>query len=78
MKGLSMGEWSLIARYLKQEASEGDLYQLHLLIDRKPALRETLEILGREIKAADNGTESFDADRALHKLDERLKKEKLI
>lgn len=74
-----MGDWSLIARYLKEEASQNDMDQLHILVYKYPNLREELEILGRMMNNATiSTTDTFNADKAFERVNERFKRENLI
>jgi hypothetical protein len=47
MKRISMGDWSVIARYLKKEARAEDEDRFALLVDRCPNLKEELEEMDR-------------------------------
>ena len=79
MKGLSMRNWSLIARYLKQEASRSDLDQFDLLVKKHPNLKMELEILGREMNTPSIlPSFKFKADKAFKKLNQRFEKENLL
>jgi len=79
MKGLSMGDWSLIARYLQDEASQTDFDGICDLVERNPTLREELEMLGLGLSnSAPTHHDTFNADTAFIRLNDRLKKEKLI
>jgi hypothetical protein len=79
MKGLNMGDWSLIARYLKQEASSSDLDQLRSLVARYPRLGGELNQLGREINTPQARDRfDFDVERAFESLHQRFELEKLI
>lgn len=74
-----MGDWSLIARYLKEEASQNDMDQLHILVYKYPNLREELEILGRGMNNSTiSSTDTFNADKAFERVNERFKRENLI
>ncbi|MBA4054387.1 MAG: hypothetical protein C0490_06735 [Marivirga sp.] len=79
MKGLSMGDWSLIARYLKKETNPGDADHLQLLADRYPNFMEELELMdGRMRDTTHTDADSFDADQAFDKLNKRFQRENLI
>ena len=79
MKGLNMADWSLIARYLRQETRNGDLDHLSMLVENHPGLRKEMAILDREVNTprAGNGA-GFDARSAFKRLNERLEHEELI
>jgi hypothetical protein len=77
MKGLSMGDWSLIARYLKKETNPGDADHFQLLVDRYPNFMEELDLLDSGMKDTTH-TESFDAEGAFEKLNKRFQRENLI
>lgn len=79
MKRLNMGEWSLIARYLKKETRNGDLNHIDTLVGNHPDLREEMTILGREINTSRSESNvGFDAQQAFKRLNERLVHENLI
>jgi len=79
MKRLSLGEWSLIARYLKKETRNGDLGHLDTLVGNHPSLREEIAILGREINTSRSGDNvGFDPQKAFKRLNERLVHENLV
>lgn len=79
MKGLSMREWSLIARYLKSETRSGDLDQLNTIVERYPNLSMELDMLGREMNTPKEPEEpDFDTHEALKRLNERLREENLL
>jgi hypothetical protein len=79
MKGLSMGDWSLIARYLKDEASKDDLLQLDLLVKNHPNLKMEFEWLGRELNSPKvQNTFDFDAETAFKRLNKRFELEDLV
>lgn len=74
-----MGDWSVIARYLKKEASAEDEDRFALLVDRCPNLKDRLEEMDRMLNVP--GTEivdDFDETTAFEKLTARFKKENLI
>jgi hypothetical protein len=79
MKRLSMGDWSVIARYLKKEANADDEGRFAILVDNCPDLKDELEEMDRVLNvpipvAQDNFNEST----AFEKLTARFKKENLI
>jgi hypothetical protein len=78
MKRLSMGDWSVIARYLNKEASAEDEDRFALLVDRCPNLRAELEELDRALIPRPMVVSSFDETGAFERLTERFKKENLI
>ena len=79
MEELSTGDWSLIARYLSEEASEGDLVRLDRLAHRTKNLREEMEALRKRMNVpVTPGPNVFNADPAFDKLHQRLKAEGLI
>jgi hypothetical protein len=79
MKGLSMGDWSLIARYLKDEASQDDLLELDLLVANYPNLKMEFDWLGRELNSPKvQNTFDFDAETAFERLNERFVQEGLV
>ncbi|HEX6890725.1 MAG TPA: hypothetical protein VF141_08530 [Chryseolinea sp.] len=78
MKRLSMGDWSVIARYLSKEASAKDEDRFALLLDRCPKLRDELEELDHALSPHPAVESSFDETGAFEKLTERFKKENLI
>lgn len=79
MEELSTGDWSLIARYLSEEASEEDFVRLDGLTHRTQNLREEMEALRKRMNIpVTSGPDVFDADLAFDKLHQRLKAEGLI
>jgi len=78
MKRLSMGDWSVIARYLSKEASAEDEDRFALLVDRCPNLRNELEELDLALKPLSLIESSFDEIDAFEKLTVRFRKENLI
>jgi hypothetical protein len=79
MKRLSNQDWSLIARYLKEEASQTDLAQLNTLLQAYPNLKEELQHMDRNVNVSDHPSSTeFDADQAFQKLHERFKRENLL
>jgi hypothetical protein len=79
MKGLTMGDWSMVARFLKDQASGEDLKQFDALVKNFPNLRMELDWLGREINTPrpDRST-IFKSDQALQRLTRRFEQEDLI
>lgn len=77
MKGLTSGDWSLIARYLKSEASERDLAEIDDLVARYPKLKSELKRMDHNMNPIESEP-SFDADHALTKLTQRFKDEDLL
>lgn len=74
-----MGDWSLIARYLKKEASQSEVDKFQLLVEHNPNLRKELELLGHGLNSSTHARkDTFNANRAFKKLTERFKKENLI
>ena len=78
MKRLSMGDWSVIARYLKKEASAEDEDRFALLVNRCPNLKEELEELGRVFDPLPVVVDSFNEKKAFEKLTARFRNENLI
>jgi len=79
MEQLSNGDWSLIARYLSEEASQKDMVRLTTLAQRTPNLREEIEGLRQRMNAQPvSRTDVFHADPAFDKLHKRLVAEGLI
>ena len=72
-----MGDWSLIARYLKKETNPGDADHLQLLAKRYPNFMEELELLDSGMRDTAH-TDSFDAEQAFEKLNKRFREENLI
>ena len=74
-----MGDWSVIARYLKKEASAEDEDRFALLVDCCPNLRDQLEEMDRALNVPIRETPAdFDETTAFEKLTARFKKENLI
>ena len=74
-----MGDWSVIARYLKKEASAEDEDRFALLVDRCPNLKDQLEEMDRVFNVPVPETvDDFDETNAFEKLTARFKKENLI
>jgi len=74
-----MGDWSLIARYLKKEASQSEVDQLQKLVEHNPNLGQELDMLGHGLNNPGHSSlETFNANRAFERLTERFKKENLI
>ena len=79
MEELSTGDWSLIARYLSEEASDEDFVRLDSLTHRIQKLREEMEALRKRMNTpVTSGPDVFNADLAFDKLHQRLKAEGLI
>jgi hypothetical protein len=79
MKGLNMGDWSLVARYLKDEARGDDLKHFHALVKTYPNLRMELDWLGREINTPrPDRSISFNSEQALQRLTRRFELEGLL
>ena len=78
MKSLSMGDWTVIARYLKKEASAEDEDRFALLVDRCPDLKVKLEEMDRVLNVPNPDEDSFDETAAFENLTARFKKENLI
>jgi hypothetical protein len=79
MKRLSMGDWSVIARYLKKEASAEDEDRFGLLADNFPNLRDELEEMDRVLNIPlPPVVENFDEATAFERLTVRLQNENLI
>ena len=78
MKRLSMGDWSVIARYLRKEASAEDEGRFALLVDRCPNLKDQLVELGRVFDPLPAVVDGFDETSAFEKLTARFKNENLI
>jgi hypothetical protein len=79
MKRLSMGDWSVIARYLKKEASAEDEDRFALLADNFPNLRDELEEMDRVLNIPlPPVVENFDEATAFERLTVRLQNENLI
>ena len=74
-----MGDWSLVARYLKDEASGEHLKQFDALVKSFPNLRMELEWLGREINTPrPDRSISFNSEQALQRLTQRFEREDLL
>ena len=79
MKRLSMGDWSVIARYLKNEASAEDEDRFALLVDCCPNLKDELEEMDRVFNVPiPEIDDNFDETAAFENLTSRFKKENLI
>lgn len=79
MEELSSGDWSLIAKYLSEEATQEDLVLLDSLAHRTQNLREEMVVLRQRMSIpATPGPEVFHGDPAFDKLHQRLKAEGLI
>ncbi|MBT1701759.1 hypothetical protein [Chryseosolibacter indicus] len=76
MKRLTNHQWSLLGKYLKDEATPADLVQIETLFEQFPGLKE--EVLHLNVKPNNQSTSDFDAERALKKMHERFKRENLI
>jgi hypothetical protein len=68
-------DWSLIARYLNDEANEEDCVRIHSLIQQNPELEAELSRLRPH---ASFQLRPFDADNAFKKLHGRFERENLI
>ena len=74
-----MGDWSVIARYLKKEASAEDEDRFALLADNFPNLRDELEEMDRVLNIPlPPVVENFDEATAFERLTVRLQNENLI
>lgn len=74
-----MGDWSVIARYLKKEASAEDEDRFALLLDSCPDLKVQLEEMDRVLNVPGPKIEpSFDEAAAFENLTGRLKRENII
>lgn len=78
MEGLTTRDWSLIARCLKEEASESDLEELSRLVKRYPELKNEMKKMKPDLHHRNPSGETFDADKALEKLTDRFRKENLL
>ena len=78
MEGLTTRDWSLIARCLKDEASESDLEELRHLVKRYPELKTEMKKMKPDLHHRNPSGEPFDADKALEKLTDRFRKENLL
>ena len=72
-----MGDWSVIARYLKKEASAKDEDRFALLVDCCPNLKDELEEMDRVLNVPEIA-HNFDETAAFENLTARFKKENLI
>jgi hypothetical protein len=77
MKRLLNGHWSLIGKYLRDEASPADQVQLHNLFEQWPGLKEEILLLNSSVEKGPS-SDVFDSQKAFQKLDERFKDENLI
>ena len=74
-----MGDWSVIARYLKKEAAAEDEDRFALLVETCPDLKDQLEEMDRVLnEPVPEIKEDFDQIAAFEKLTVRFKKENLI
>jgi len=74
-----MGDWSVIARYLKKEASAEDEDRFGLLIEYCPDLKDELEEMDRVLNVPlPEIDENFDETAAFENLTARFKRENLI
>ena len=73
-----MGDWSVIARYLKKEASAQDEDRFALLADNFPNLKDELEEMDRALNVSLLVVESFNEATAFERLAVRLQNENLI
>lgn len=74
-----MGDWSVIARYLKKEATAEDEDRFALLVDRCPDLKVKLGAMDRALNVPDPDIkDNFDEAAAFENLTARFKKENLI
>ena len=74
-----MADWSVIARYLKKEASAEDEDRFALLVDNFPNLKDELEEMDRALNVpVPLVVESFNEDTAFERLAVRLQNENLI
>ncbi len=78
MEQLSNGDWSLIARYLCEEASQKDMVRLTTLAHRTQNLREEIERLRQGMNTQASPRPVFYADPSFDKLHQRLVAEGLI
>jgi hypothetical protein len=78
MKRLSMGDWSVIARYLKKEAGAEDEDRFALLVERCPNLKDELQEMDRALNPLPAVVDTFDETAAFEKLTVRFKNENLI
>ena len=74
MKGITIENWSLIARYLNEEATETDLAQLSPLLGADSRLSQAIQEMKTQLYPSDN----FNSDTAFEKLERRFKNENLI
>ena len=74
-----MGDWSVIARYLKKEASAEDEDRFALLVENCPDLKDKLEEMDRVLNVPiPEIDENFDEAAAFESLTARFKRENLI
>ncbi len=74
-----MGDWSVIARYFKKEASAEDEDRFALLIEYCPDLKDDLEEMDRVLNVpVPEIDENFDEAAAFENLTARFKRENLI
>ena len=74
-----MGDWSVIARYLKKEASAEDEDRFALLVEYCPDLKDKLEEMDRVLNVPlSEIAENFDEAAAFESLTARFKRENLI
>ena len=74
-----MGDWSVIARYLKKEASAEDEDRFALLVNYCPNLKDELEELDRALNVPlPVVMDTFDEATAFEKLTVRFRNENLI
>lgn len=79
MEELSTGDWSLIAKYLSEEASQEDLVRLDAVVHHRLGLLEEIEVLCQRMTVPSTpGPDVFHEDQAFDKLHQRLKAEGLI
>ena len=78
MKKLTTQDWSLIARYLKEEASQTDIVRVNMLMDNHPGLKEEILTMNRSFSEPEDHSCAFDSEKALQKLHERLRQDNLI
>lgn len=79
MKRLSMGDWSVIARYLKKEANAEDEDRFAILVDCCPDLKDKMEEMERMLNVPISAyQENFNENTAFETLTARFKRENLI